>query len=90
MTKVKQNPNVLARSFWFDSVNGHPPSLRCACQTYGADRILLGTDFPYWQYEMMKLCVSYIQDSGLPPDDVKAILDGNAMGLFGARPPVRS
>jgi aminocarboxymuconate-semialdehyde decarboxylase len=90
MTKVKQNPSVLARSFWFDSVNGHPPSLRCACQTYGADRILFGTDFPYWEYEMMKLCVSYIQDAGLPTNDVKAILDGNAMGLFGARPPVRS
>ena len=90
MTKVKQNPSVLARSFWFDTVNANPASLRCAREAYGADRLLLGTDFPYWEYDMMKLCVTYIRDAGLPPAEVQAILDGNAVGLFGTRLPARS
>jgi len=79
----------LARLFWYDSVNAHPPSLRCACETFGADRIVFGTDFPYWEYEAMDLAVSYIRDAGLPASDVAAILDGNAQGLFGKLLPTK-
>jgi len=40
-------PSVTARRMWYDTVgHGHVPALRCAIDSLGADRLLLGTDFP--------------------------------------------
>lgn len=82
-------PSATARSFWYDTVNAHPPSLRCAVETLGADRLLLGSDFPYWRDEAYDLAVRYIAESGLAPADVERIQGGNATALFdlaGRRP----
>jgi hypothetical protein len=41
-------PSTAARRMWYDTVgHGHVPALRCAVDSFGADRLLLGTDFPY-------------------------------------------
>src|SRR5436305_4956030 len=40
-------PSDLLRRMWFDSVNEHPTALRCACEAFGVDRVLLGTDWPF-------------------------------------------
>ena len=41
-------PSVAARRMWYDTVgHGHVPALRCTIDSFGADRLLLGTDFPY-------------------------------------------
>jgi putative redox protein len=41
---------VTARRMWYDTVgHGHVPALRCAIDSLGADRLVLGTDFPYEQ-----------------------------------------
>lgn len=79
-----EKPSVLARSFWYDTVNAHPPSLRCAVETLGTDRLLLGTDFPYWRDDAYELAVLYIAESGLRAADVAAIQGGNAAALLGA------
>jgi 6-methylsalicylate decarboxylase len=43
-----QPPSMAARRMWYDTVgHGHLPALRCAIDSFGADRLLLGTDFPY-------------------------------------------
>jgi hypothetical protein len=39
-------PSDLARRFWFDTVNEQHSALRCACQTFGVSRSVLGTDWP--------------------------------------------
>lgn len=82
-----EKPSVLARSFWYDTVNAHPPSLRCAVETLGADRLVLGTDFPYWRDEAYELAVRYIAESGLSAEDVAAIQGGNAASILGAGKP---
>ena len=33
--------------FYFDTCSFHPPALRCARESIGADRLLLGSDFPF-------------------------------------------
>jgi hypothetical protein len=46
-TITPELPSVAARRMWYDTVgHGHAPALRCAVESFGADRLLLGTDFP--------------------------------------------
>ena len=75
-------PSELARRFWYDTVNAHPPALRCAVETLGADRLLLGTDFPYWNDGAFELAARYISESGLSAEAVSRIESGNAAALF--------
>jgi predicted TIM-barrel fold metal-dependent hydrolase len=76
-------PSARYRQLYFDTVNSHPPALRCACETFGADRLLLGTDFPYLVGPRWPRLVAYIEEAGLPPADTAAILGGNAQALLG-------
>ena len=46
--KTPEKHSVAARRMWYDTVgHGHPPALRCVADSFGADRLVLGTDFPY-------------------------------------------
>ena len=46
--KTPEKQSVAARRMWYDTGgHGHPPALRCAVDSFGADRLVLGTDFPY-------------------------------------------
>ena len=58
-------------------------ALRCAREAFGADRLVLGTDFPHLAGDRFNQCVSYIQESDLPPEDKRAILERNAQALLG-------
>jgi 6-methylsalicylate decarboxylase len=77
-------PSVSARRMWYDTVgHGHIPALRCAVESFGADRLVLGTDFPYETGDIFVRAITYITDSGIPADQATAILDRNAMELLG-------
>ncbi|HZU07284.1 MAG TPA: amidohydrolase family protein [Chloroflexota bacterium] len=76
-------PSRQYRQLYFDTVNSHPPALRCACETFGADRLLLGTDFPYLVGPRWPRLVQYIEEAGLSPEETAAILGGNAEVLLG-------
>ncbi len=76
-------PSRRYRQLWFDTVNSHPPALRCACETFGANRILLGTDYPYLVGPRWEPLVRYIEDAGLSKADTEAIYGGNAQALLG-------
>ena len=81
--EVSEPPSAQARRMWYDSVGHfHVPALRCACESFGADRLLLGTDFPYLAGEQYRRSVSYIQDAGLSTSDAYGILDINAASLL--------
>jgi aminocarboxymuconate-semialdehyde decarboxylase len=51
------------RRLWYDTVNLHPPALRCAVESLGADRLVLGTDFPFMAGQSFCSCVTYLADS---------------------------
>ena len=69
---------------WYDTVgHGHPPALRCAADSFGADRLVLGTDFPYENGAVFDRAVSYITTSGLAPADAESVLTSNAETLLG-------
>ena len=77
-------PSVAARRMWYDSVgHGHVPALRCAIESFGADRLLLGTDFPYENGDTFVRAVDYVNDPQVDTTAAQAILDQNASALFG-------
>ena len=64
---------------WYDTVgHGHVPALRCAIDSLGADRLLLGTDFPYENGDTFVRTVDYIRDPQIGTSAARAILDRNA------------
>ena len=77
-------PSVAARRMWYDTVgHGHVPALRCAIDSLGADRLLLGTDFPYENGDTFVRAVDYINDPQIDANAARAILDHNASALLG-------
>jgi predicted TIM-barrel fold metal-dependent hydrolase len=75
-------PSQPVHRLWYDTVSHcHAPALRCAIDSFGADRILLGTDFPYEDGDTLVRVVEYIIDA-TDPAEAHAILDANAMALF--------
>jgi predicted TIM-barrel fold metal-dependent hydrolase len=82
--QTPERPSVAARRMWYDTVgHGHVPALRCAIDSFGADRLLLGTDFPYENGDTFVRAISYINDPQIDPDAARAILDHNASALLG-------
>lgn len=81
--EISEPPSAQAGRMWYDTVGHfHVPALRCACESFGADRLVLGTDFPYLSGDRYRRSVSYIQDAGLPASDAHRILDTNAASLL--------
>jgi len=76
-------PSEYLKRLWYDSINGNVAALRCAREAFGADRLVLGTDFPHLPGERFNQCVTYIQESDLLPEEKSAILDRNAQALLG-------
>ena len=79
-----EQPSMAARRMWYDTVgHGHIPALRCAIDSFGADRLLLGTDFPYENGDIFVRAVDYINDPQIDTSAARAILDQNASALLG-------
>jgi predicted TIM-barrel fold metal-dependent hydrolase len=76
-------PSVAARRMWFDTVgHDHAPALRAAVDTLGADRLVLGTDFPYQAKAEYQAAIDYIGRT-VSAEQATAILDTNAAEIFG-------
>ncbi len=76
-------PSVQARRMWYDTVSHYyPPALRCANEALGADKLVVGTDFPYLTGESYKRSVTYITESSLSESDVHRILETSGEALF--------
>ncbi len=75
-------PSVQMRKFWYDTANGEPEALTHAVHAYGSDRILWGSDYPYWREDSYQRAVEYLALTGLPEHDLDAIRHDNAVGLL--------
>jgi 6-methylsalicylate decarboxylase len=81
--RTPEPPSVSARRMWYDTVgHGHVAALRCAIDSFGADRLLLGTDFPYENGDVFLRAVEYIDDPQIDTSAARAILDRNASALL--------
>ena len=75
-------PSVQMRKFWYDSSNGEPASLVHAIAAFGIERILFGSDYPYWTGTDYQHGVDYISEAGLTADQLQSIQFSNARTLF--------
>ena len=72
-----------ARNVWYDTAASpylyDPRIYQAAKLLVGAEKVLFGTDFPLLR---IKRCARQVTESGLPAEDVDAILGGNAARLL--------
>lgn len=74
-------PSSYARRVWVDTVAFWQPALRAAIETFGVDKVMLGTDTPPLPFPLAK-SVEHVRALGLPPEQEAAILGDNAVALF--------
>ena len=81
--EMREPPSVQAKRMWYDTVGHfHVPALRCACESFGVDRLVLGTDFPYLSGDGYRRSVAYIEDADHSAADTQGILESNAASLL--------
>ncbi len=73
--------HYLRHRLLYDSCSFHHPALGCAIETVGAERIMLGSDYPF--RGPLEVCVSDIETAGLPDAERRAILSETAERWFG-------
>ena len=73
-------PSGYLRRFSYDTLVQTAPSLAYLVKVVGPDRVLLGSDHPFWMSDPEPLRV--VRDAGLAFDDQRAILGDNATRLF--------
>lgn len=45
--KIDRPPSEIMRDLYFDTVTMHPPALRCTLDTFSAEQIVFGSDYPH-------------------------------------------
>ena len=82
---LAEPPSVTARRFWYDTVcYGLKAALGCACEAFGVERIVTGSDYPVLQeYESYEETFAWIGRVGLAEEAAERILHHNAQALFG-------
>jgi aminocarboxymuconate-semialdehyde decarboxylase len=78
---IKRKPSTYLERFYFDTITFDPGMLRNMIERFGADHVMLGTDYPYDMAEVDPLgLVSAVKR--LNKDDRDLITGGNAKKLF--------
>jgi aminocarboxymuconate-semialdehyde decarboxylase len=76
----REPPSTYLRRLCFDSVVYDPGALRHLVDAVGADRVLLGSDYPF---DMgVDDPVERLRAADLPPPEYDAVRGGNAVALF--------
>ena len=78
---ISQPPSHYLKRLYIDTVNFHLPALRCALDTFGVGRFLLGSDYPFALGSMEK-SVEGIRALGLAPEDEERVFSGNVLGIL--------
>jgi aminocarboxymuconate-semialdehyde decarboxylase len=80
MGKLSTPPSESLARLYTDAVCAWPPALRSTLDFLGPDRIMYGSDYPFWDPE---LTFSAIDHAGFSEDVFERIRSGNARRLFG-------
>jgi aminocarboxymuconate-semialdehyde decarboxylase len=72
--------HYLKHRLYYDNNSYHPPALRCAIDTVGADRIMLGSDYPF--RGPLAQCVQDITEADIDERQRNAVISGTARSLL--------
>ena len=79
--RLGESPEESIRRFLFDTVTHDASLLRALVEFAGADRVLLGSDYPF---DMgLERPVDAVRELGLEPEEEALVLGGNALRLLG-------
>lgn len=73
---------MLKKHFTFDTANFKKESLLSSIETFGIDKFMLGSDFPYFQDKKYIRAVEYIKNSGIDTEKIEAVLSKNAIKFY--------
>ena len=73
-------PSERMRLLYTDVVCAWPPALRNTVELLGPERIMFGSDYPFWEHGRSR---ETLDGAGLPADAVARIERDNAVNLFG-------
>lgn len=80
-SRLEESPEDSLRRFYYDTVTHDDGLLRQVIEFVGAERVLLGSDYPF---DMgIERPAEPVRALGLPPEEEAAILGGNALRLLG-------
>jgi len=79
---VPQLPTTYLRKFFFDTMVFEPGQVEYLTNLYGADHVVLGTDYPYDMGDDDPLALLGAC-TGLKQDEIDLIAGGNAARLLG-------
>ena len=84
-TSSAQPPKETARRFYYDTVgHGSHAALTCAVLAYGADHVLVGSDYPVLHsFETYERTINWPRDVALPAGAVEQIMEGTAAKVLG-------
>jgi aminocarboxymuconate-semialdehyde decarboxylase len=81
---ISRQPVNIAKRFYYDTILHSAPVLEFMIGHVGADRVMLGSDYPY-DMGMMD-CVKHVRSLKISDADKAAILSGRAQSLLAAKP----
>lgn len=80
---MKKKAKEVLANVWYDTAASpylyDPKIYAVAASILGVEKILFGTDFPLLG---VKRCRAEVESSGLSPEEISAVLGGNALGLL--------
>jgi aminocarboxymuconate-semialdehyde decarboxylase len=77
--RISRRPSTFLSQLWLDTIAFNPPFLQSLIALLGADRFVLGSDYPVGGPPHP---VAEVQSLGLSPDEREAVLRGNALRLL--------
>jgi predicted TIM-barrel fold metal-dependent hydrolase len=83
---LPEPPSVTARRFYYDTVgHGSHAALTCAWKAYGADHILVGSDYPVLlSFETYERTINWVRDcKDIPAADIEQIMEKTAQQVLG-------
>ncbi|HWP58003.1 MAG TPA: amidohydrolase family protein [Candidatus Acidoferrales bacterium] len=82
---LKENPLAYFQRFYVDTADHPALTLRCVLDFFGADHLVLGTNYPYGPEEgcrFVRNSLEAVDQLGLSPADKEKVLGGNAARIL--------
>ncbi|MGH9108440.1 MAG: amidohydrolase family protein [Acidimicrobiales bacterium] len=67
---------------YYDTVSGSVEGLKCACEYFGPERLLYGTDYPYSDVAEFERRLTYLDEAGIDDAQLEQIRGARAAGLL--------
>jgi aminocarboxymuconate-semialdehyde decarboxylase len=82
---IPRPPGEYLKELYYDTVSFHPPALRLDYEMFGADHLMLGSDYPLGRASL-EAAVQFVADfDDFSPGEREQVLSGNAIRVLGLR-----